>query len=361
MFIALTLLVSVSNAATSELSENEYFFDDVLASEVLQVIAEDYGINIVVSEEFKTKKLNLRIKTDSLEKLLKTLSWILNCDYVVKDDIYFFGGKTIVYDVRETFGIKDISKQFGDKTDTVGDKVVIHGNEREVKNVSEAIDLVKKMNACEVYFYIFQVSFDKGKNFGIGVNPTIKMKDLDFDTFKGGKFDVKDFFEGSKVSFDVKTDFSVRDFKEIYNNTLSCVSGKKSNITLGFSEDREIFDAVPVGGQSSIYKTGYNQFQTGLKIDVEPFFDSKEKIWNVEFKLENSVQKGSNQKDIVSMNSTLITKNEATTCLASINLDKQEKKKSGFLNAFEFFQWFMPSDDSEKKITMYVIVSVKVK
>ena len=343
------LMASVSRSDTLDLS-NEYFFEDVPAYECLQIIAEDHGINIIVSEDYKARKVNLRIKTESLEKLLKTIAWILNCDYIIKDDIYYFGGKTIVYDVRETFGIKDISKQFGDKTDTVGDKIVIKGNEREVKNVSEAIDLIKKIHACEVYFYIFQVSFDKGQNFGIGVNPTLKMKDIDFETFKGGKFDVKDFFEGSKVSFDVKTDFSVKDFKEIYNNTLSCVSGKKSNITLGFSEDREIFDAVPVGGQSSIYKTGYSQFQTGLKIDVEPFYDSKDKVWNVGFKLENSVQKGSNQKGIVLMDSTLITKDEATTCLASINLDKQEKKKSGFLNAFSFFQWFMPSDDSEKKM-----------
>ena len=333
---------------------------DSPAVEVAEFITSKYGIYLLLSDLLKVKMVSGRIPLEDLKSSLNAFSWLLNCEYNFKDNIYYFGGKSIVYEIKSSNGLNDeIKSNFSDSVACVLDKFIIKGNENEVKNISDTVNKLSELHALSCWIYICQYTYKKGENIGVNAQPNIKGGSLSYDDMKNHTISADKLFGDPKIDFTVKNDFEVLDKKILIDTSLGCISGKKTEIIVGKQEDRQIYTAAPAGGQTSQFVSNYQSNTSGLSFKLTPY--KTDKGWVINSFVENSVQDTNLIKTLVQLTSTNICNSGDVVIIGKINVKTNQEKKSGILYkmGWNFLDWILPADKSEDITDIVIVLGIQ--
>lgn len=354
------ILGSLSRSQSRE-SEDKYIdLIDSPAVDAAQYLSDKFEINILLSDTVKNKVITGRLPLIEVKPSLNAFAWLLNCEYNFKDEIYYFGGKSIVYQIKPSNGLnEEIKSNFGDTVSTVNDKIIIRGNENEVQNISDTVDKLSVLNSLDAWIYITQVTYIKGEQVGVNAQPNIKGGSLSYNDLKSHSVTPDKLFGDPKIDIQVKNDFQVTDRKVLIDSALGCISGKFTEVVVGKQEDRAIYSAVPAGGQTSQFVSGYKSYSSGLNLKIKPFKTADG--WMIISFIENSTQDTSLSKTLVQLNSNIVVQSGAVVLLGQINVDSNQKKRSGILYKLDWpwISWLLPDEVSQEKTDIFIVLGVK--
>lgn len=328
----------------------------VEAWQVASYISDFFQVNIIISDELKNKLMNAKIKTKSLNSVLNTFAWLINCDYVYKDNCYFFGGKSITYNVLPSNGYTDaIRSNFPDSISVIDDKFIVKGSEKDVKNITETLKHITERETLNCWIYIVQLTTLRQKNVGANIQPTIRAKPISFDMLKNQTVTFDKIFGESTIEFSIKNEFKVTKTDILINSSLNCMSGQTSVINQGKQQDRPIYTSAPAGGQTSNFVSGYQSYYSGLILKLTPF--KCKDHWIIQTDLEHSRFDSELVKTLVKINSNVIVKDDKSVFLGIINTDSSIKSKGGILSGFAFMDWMTPTQDEYEITQIYVYLA----
>lgn len=151
------VLLSLSVSA-----EEVYECTGLKAHEMAAVLSDKYHKTILLSEDLREKVLYCTLYlADDISKVLDVFAWQLGTEWLERDNVVYIGGKAIKYDSMPNAGMADqLKANFGESVSVIGDKMVLKGSEREIKQISEAAKKVLDRNSIEVWVYAFEYSHD---------------------------------------------------------------------------------------------------------------------------------------------------------------------------------------------------------
>jgi hypothetical protein len=345
---------------TGAYSDDEiiYQMDGVKAYQMAEYLSDKFSVNIILSDNLKEKELHGRLTVKDIKSALNSFAWMLNTDYIFKDEIYYFGGKNTVYEVIQSAGINsEVEENFKDQVSVVGDKIVIKGSERDVKNVKDTMQSLTSQNCVDLWLTVIEYTFEINKEIGLSIEPNIVIDGFTFEDLKGGNVDWASLTDQSSVSASYKKDFKVKKVRQIINTSITCISGKQSKLNVGSEKQLEVFSASE-NFDSVQYKTNYITYSTGFILEFTPYLTNSE--WILKTSLEKSSESGELQKNITSLQTSSLINNSQARVITQVNSSDDQKEKSGFLSMFSIFDWLTPSDKKLYRQKIVVICALDI-
>ena len=356
--LGLALLLSFSLCAADE---KVYECTGIKAHEMAAVLSDKYHKTILLSEDLREKQLFCTLYlADDLAKVLDVFSWQLGTEWLEKDNVIYMGGKLQKYEAMPSAGLSDqLKANFGEAVSTIGDKMVMKGTEREIKQISEVAKTVMSRNTVEVWLYAFEYSHDVIGNWGMTIKPHLEGSKITYEQFVDKKVTIDQFFDKSYIEAEYKTEFEDLEAKVVIDTSLTLLSGRNTKIVAGTQEDRQIYTAIPNTGQGQQFITSYQSYYFGLSIDLTAF--EADDAWYIETYLENSVEKSQLVKNLTNLKTYAKIgkeKGKDLCVLASLDQFIDRKENAGIFNAIKCLRWFLPEQKEKRIKTLVVLMAV---
>jgi len=356
--LGLALLLSFSLCAADE---EVYECTGIKAHEMAAVLSDKYHMTILLSEDLREKQLFCTLYlADDLAKVLDVFSWQLGTEWLEKDNVIYIGGKLQKYEAMPSAGLSDQLKvNFGEAVSTIGDKMVMKGTEREIRQISEVAKTVMSRNTVEVWLYAFEYSHDVIGNWGMTIKPHLEGSKITYEQFVDKKVTIDQFFDKSYIEAEYKTEFEDLEAKVVIDTSLTLLSGRNTKIVAGTQEDRQIYTAIPNTGQGQQFITSYQSYYFGLSIDLTAF--EADDAWYIETYLENSVEKSQLVKNLTNLKTYAKIgkeKGQDLCVLASLDQFIDRKENAGIFNAIKCLRWFLPEQKEKRIKTLVVLMAV---
>ena len=272
----------------------------------------------MVFDDIKNKPIHAVIQGKGLEQVLDCLSWLLGCEYVIREGIIFLGSNTQTVLVLPSSGIdKDVENVFrGVTVKQFGDKVVVVGTERDVARVKQAYQKIIDRAYTVVHLYAIELLYDNNIEFGFDID-----KALEYSfSWQGLVESMGNPIQNLVLSISASLDAGADKFRisSVIDTDIGLLSGKPVSFQVGEDNDRPIYSQSQYGEQSRVI-SGYSTQHTGLILTLKGYYDNQS--WYVDFGVENSEAKDDLRKSLTTLNTVVKLNSEnPVKILAKMNL-----------------------------------------
>jgi hypothetical protein len=308
-------------AKSSQKKLDDSFFmhcEGVPCYKLCEKVSEFYNCNILVYDDIKDKEIFGTVRGGDLNAVLYCISWLLGCEYVIRDGIVFLGSNSRTVLVLPSSGIDQrIEHVFKDvSVKQLGDKIVVTGSERDVARVKQAYDKILKRSYAVVHLYAIELLYDNNIEFGFDID-----KALEYSfSWEGLIESMGNPIQHLVMSFSASLEAGADKFRisSVIDTDIGLLSGKEVNFQIGEDNDRPIYSESTYGEQSRVI-SGYNTQHTGLILKLKGYYDQL--AWYVDFSVENSEAKSDLKKTLTILNTVAkLNEENPVQILAKLNL-----------------------------------------
>ena len=270
-------------------------------------ISSYFGVNILVFDDIKDKKIFGDIQGVNLRQVLDALSWYCGVEFVEKDGIYYIGSNSKTLIVLPNSGLSDkIENVFQDvQVRRVGDKLTLYGSERDVARVKAIYEDLVRQHYCVVRFYAIEIQYDKNLEFGLDLEKSVKYAFSWENILQNGYNPMQSLAVSLYASLEL--DSNKLRVNSLVNTYLGLLSGEKIRLKIGTEEDRPVYSQNTESGNQVI--SGYSKHSTGLLIDLTSSYDGVDWILNFSIDMSDSKSDLVNTVTHLSSKSRLSKKN----------------------------------------------------
>lgn len=271
-------------------------------SELQSVMADTFKIKIYFSKALSVEKITNNFNEASLTDVLDSICWMFSTDYLLKDDIYYVGGGRDLFLVRYNYGIPSgsIENLYSSKVKIIEDKIVIQGNEKEVRKIDESMNNLIKRDYSKFHIRGIDISKRHFMELGIDIEQSIKYS-LQWDSLIKHQFNP--LVTGAIAIYaSLKENETNGAYKNIIDTDIYCVSGIESTLNIGLQVDRQLYTSSVEQGTK--VTSGFNTQQTGIIIKLTAFKNNDS--WFVKTYLEDSTFINDFSKSVTSAMNNII-------------------------------------------------------
>lgn len=271
-------------------------------NEFQTIMSDTFKIKILFSKSLSTEKITTSFQNATLKEVLDSLCWIYSSDFILKDNIYYFGGGRELSVTRFNSGIPStfLENAFSGKVKIVEDKIIIQGNEKDVKKIDEAITTLVNRDYSKFHIRGIDISKRYFMELGFDIEQSIKYS-LTWDSLL--KHQLNPFVAGAIAIYaSLKENETNGAYRNIIDTDIYCVSGIESTLNIGLQVDRQLYTSSVEQGTK--VTSGFNTQQTGIIIKLTAF--KNETSWFVKTYLEDSTFINDFSKSIVSATNNII-------------------------------------------------------
>lgn len=271
-------------------------------SEFQTIMSDTFKIKIFFSKSLISEKITVNFQDSTLKDVLDSLCWMFSSDYILKDDIYYFGSGRDFSIIRSNFGISPtlLEGAFSGKIKTIEDKIIISGNEKDVKKIDESITSLVKRDFSKFHIRGIDISKRFFMELGFDIEQSIKYS-LTWDSLL--KHQMNPFVAGAIAIYaSLKENETNGAYKNIIDTDIYCVSGIESTLNIGLQVDRQLYTSSVEQGTK--VTSGFNTQQTGIIIKLTAYKNNDS--WFVKTSLEDSTFINDFSKSVVSTINNII-------------------------------------------------------
>ena len=305
--------------APAKVTDADGFFVSCSGMELWQLameISDYFGVNILVFDDIKEKKVYGDIKGVDLKHVLDSISWYLGCEYVEKDGIFYVGSNSKSILVLPSSGLaKEIEGVFKDVTlKLINDKIIVYGTERDVAKVQGVYNDLTKQRFCVVRMYAVEVQYDKGIELGIDLEKSVKYAFSWENMLENSYNPVQSLAVSLYASLEADAD-SLR-VSSLIDTDLGLLSGVAVTVQVGTDQDRPVYTQSDYGDRVI---SSYSTQKTGLLLELKGSWDNDD--WIIDFNVENSEAKSDLVKTVTMLTTKArLSKENPVHLLCKLNL-----------------------------------------
>lgn len=270
----------------SEVLENSLTVEciDMLLGDFQSLLVETFGKKIFFAKVLAAEKLTMSFKDASFIEILDSLSWVFSTDYIEKEGVYYVGGSKDISLVRYNYGLpaQAIETAFPSKARYIDDKILISGNEKDVKKIDDALKSLVKRDFIKLHIRGIDISKRFFMELGIDIEESIKYS-LTWSSLMKNQFNP--ISAGAIAIYaSLKENETRGAYKSVIDTDIYCISGIESTLNIGLMVDRQLYTSSVEQGTK--VTSGFSTQQTGIIIKIIAYQNEGE--WFVKTSLEDS-------------------------------------------------------------------------